>query len=157
MTYRVVTNFITNRCGNDVVSQLHGEVLSTEARSLEALVLNVCERTNGAELFGELADFGEGVLEVEVHHGLGSSDELNLAIVCGDVLSTNMGVVESEVLMMIDEFEGNGSQCSLKHVLGGGSGTQVVKTSVKTAVAGSVVRSSNTVVDQTDKTSLRES
>jgi hypothetical protein len=65
-----------------------------------------------------------------------------------------MGVIENEVLMVIDEFEGNGSQCSLEHVLGGGSGMQVVKTSVQTAVAGSVIRSSNTVVDQADKTSL---
>jgi hypothetical protein len=65
-----------------------------------------------------------------------------------------MGVIESEVLMVIDEFEGNGSQCSLEHILGGGSGTQVVKTSVQTAVAGSVIRSSNTIVDQADKTSL---
>jgi hypothetical protein len=69
-------------------------------------------------------------------------------------LSTSMSVVESEVLMMIDELEGNGSQCSLKHVLGGGSGMQVVKTSVQIAVAGSVIRSSNTIVDQADKTSL---
>jgi hypothetical protein len=65
-----------------------------------------------------------------------------------------MGVIESEVLMVVDGFEGNGSQCSLEHVLGGGSGTQVVKTSVQTAVAGSVIRSSNTIVDQADKTSL---
>jgi hypothetical protein len=69
-------------------------------------------------------------------------------------LSTSMGVVESEVLMMIDELEGNGSQYSLEHVLGGDSGTQVVKTGVQTAVAGSVIRSSDTVVDQADKTSL---
>jgi hypothetical protein len=49
-TYREVSNSIASRCGNDGVSQLHGEVLSTEARSLEAHGLKLRERANVTEL-----------------------------------------------------------------------------------------------------------
>jgi hypothetical protein len=121
---------------------------------LKALGLDVCEKANETDLFGKLADIGKDGLKVEVHHGLWSGDKLHLTIVGGDVLSTSMGVVESEVLMVVDKFEGGGGQCSLEHFLGGGSGTQVVETSVQAEVVRSAISSTNTVVDQADKTSL---
>jgi hypothetical protein len=65
-----------------------------------------------------------------------------------------MGVVESEVLMVVDKFERDSGQRALEHVLRSGSGTQVVETSVQADVVRSVTSSSDTVVDQADKTSL---
>jgi hypothetical protein len=120
---------------------------------LKALGLDVCERANGTELFGVLADIGKDGLKVKVHHGLGSDDKLHLTTVGGEVLSTSMGVVESEVLMVVDKFERDGGQCSLEYVLGGGSSTQVVETSVQAEVVRSVTNFSDTIVDQAHKTS----
>jgi hypothetical protein len=65
-----------------------------------------------------------------------------------------MGVVESEVLMVVDKFERDSGQGALEHVLRSGSGTQVVETSVQADVVRSVTRSSNTVVDEADQTNL---
>ena len=48
--------------------------------------------------------------KVGVHDACGNGNEPDLAVVCGDGLSAKMSSIEIEVLMMINEGEGNSAQ-----------------------------------------------
>jgi len=65
-----------------------------------------------------------------------------------------MSSIKVVVLMMVNEVESDCGKSRLKHLLGGSSSTQVVEASIETNVVKSVTGSGNTVVDQSNKTSL---
>lgn len=65
-----------------------------------------------------------------------------------------MSCVEAEVLVVVDEAESDCSESRLKHLLGSCGSTQVVEASIEASVVRSVTGCGNTVVDQSNKTSL---
>jgi hypothetical protein len=116
-THRVIIGIGVDRHGDSLVSRLHREELCTEARGLEALCLDVCESTHGSEGLSKFADFSEDGLNAEVNHALGRGSEFNLAVVGGDRLSTRMGGVDTEVLVVIHKAESDSGKSTLEHVL----------------------------------------
>lgn len=116
-TYRVVISIGVNRHSHSLVSRLHGEVLCAETWGLEALGLDIGESTNRSKGLGQLTDFGEDCVDVEVNHALGRGSKLNLTIVGRDRLRARMSVVDTEVLVVIHKAESDSGEGTLKHVL----------------------------------------
>jgi hypothetical protein len=100
--------------------------------------------------------FTQSLLDVEVHHTLGSSGEFNPTIVGRNSLGTSVGVIVSEVLMVVHEGEADGCQSILEHGLRGGGSTQIVEARVESKATRSVVSSVDTTLNQSNQIGLRE-
>ncbi|KAG9665315.1 hypothetical protein KCU64_g5, partial [Aureobasidium melanogenum] len=83
-----------------------------------------------------------------------SSGKLNLTI--GNGLGTIVGVVVSEVLMVIHEGEADGGQSTLKHGLRGGGSTQVNEAAVESETTGRVISSVDTTINQANQFGLKK-
>ncbi|KAG9711313.1 hypothetical protein KCU69_g56, partial [Aureobasidium melanogenum] len=100
--------------------------------------------------------FPQSILDVEFQHTLGTSGELNLTLVGRDSLGTSVGVVVSEVLMVIHEGEADGCQSTLEHGHRDAGSTQVVAATVESEATGSVVGSIDTTLNQSNLIGLKK-
>ncbi|KAG9606386.1 hypothetical protein KCU86_g67, partial [Aureobasidium melanogenum] len=98
--------------------------------------------------------FPQSLLDVEIHHTLGSGGEPSLTIVGRNSLCTSVGVVVSEVFMVVHEGEADGCQSTLEHGLRGGGSTQVVDATVESEATVSIVSSVDTTLNQSNQIGL---